>query len=102
MAELKHRLLVVMSVEAARTFEEGVVTDIREADVGSILGFGFAPYSGGTLSDIDMMGTKKFVALCEALERKHGPRFKPPKLLVEMAKTDDRFYRRFAPAQQAA
>ena len=101
-AELKHRLLVVMSVEAARTFEEGVVTDIREADVGSILGFGFAPYSGGTLSYIDMMGTKKFVTLCEALERKHGPRFKPPKLLVEMAKTDDRFYRRFAPAQQAA
>ncbi len=99
--ELKHRLLVVMSVEAARTFEEGVVTDIREADVGSILGFGFAPYSGGTLSYIDMMGTKKFVALCEALERKFGPRFKPPKLLIEMAKTDDRFYRRFAPAQAA-
>jgi 3-hydroxyacyl-CoA dehydrogenase / enoyl-CoA hydratase / 3-hydroxybutyryl-CoA epimerase len=100
--ELKHRLLAVMSVEAARTFEEGVVTDIREADVGSILGFGFAPYSGGTLSYIDMMGSKKFVALCETLERKFGPRFKPPKLLLEMAKTDDRFYRRFAPVQQAA
>ena len=79
-----------------------MVTDVREADVGSILGFGFAPYSGCTLSYIDMMGTKAFVALCEQLEKKHGPRFKPSKLLVEMAKTDDRFYRRFAPGKKAA
>jgi 3-hydroxyacyl-CoA dehydrogenase/enoyl-CoA hydratase/3-hydroxybutyryl-CoA epimerase len=100
--ELKHRLLVVQALEAARTFEEGVVTDVREADVGSILGFGFAPYSGGTLSYIDMMGTKKFVELCERLEKKHGPRFKPAKLLIDMAKTDDRFYRRFAPGKKAA
>ena len=34
----------MQALEAARTFEEGVVTDPREADVGSILGFGFAPY----------------------------------------------------------
>jgi len=100
--ELKHRFLVVQAVEAARTFEEGVVTDVREADVGSILGFGFAPYSGGTLSFIDMIGTRRFVALCEQLEKKHGPRFKPGNLLVEMAKTDDRFYRRFAPGRKAA
>jgi 3-hydroxyacyl-CoA dehydrogenase/enoyl-CoA hydratase/3-hydroxybutyryl-CoA epimerase len=100
--ELKHRFLVVQAVEAARTFEEGVVTDVREADVGSILGFGFAPYSGGTLSFIDMIGTRRFVALCEQLEKKHGPRFKPGKLLVEMAETDDRFYRRFAPGRKAA
>ena len=77
--ELKQRFLVVKAVEAARTFEEGVVTDVREADVGSILGWGFAPYSGGTLSYIDMMGTKKFVELCERLEKKYGPRFKPGK-----------------------
>jgi 3-hydroxyacyl-CoA dehydrogenase/enoyl-CoA hydratase/3-hydroxybutyryl-CoA epimerase len=100
--ELKQRFLVVMAVEAARVFEEGVVTDVREADVGSILGWGFAPYSGGTLSYIDMMGTKKFVELCERLENKHGPRFTPPKLLIDMAKTDDRFYRRFAPGKKAA
>ena len=62
--ELKARFLVVQAVEAARTFEEKVITDVREADVGSILGWGFAPFSGGTLSYIDMMGTKKFVELC--------------------------------------
>ena len=81
MQELKHRLLAIQALETARCFEEGVLTDVREADVGSILGFGFAPYSGGTLSYIDMMGTKKFVALCERLAQKYGERFKPNKLL---------------------
>jgi 3-hydroxyacyl-CoA dehydrogenase/enoyl-CoA hydratase/3-hydroxybutyryl-CoA epimerase len=100
--ELKQRFLVVMAVEAARTFEEGVVTDVREADVGSILGWGFAPYTGGTLSYIDMMGVKIFVELCERLAAKYGPRFRPGKLLVEMAKNGDSFYRRFAPKQKAA
>ena len=65
--ELKQRLLGMQALEAARCFEEGVLTDVREADVGSILGFGFAPFTGGTLSYIDMMGTKRFVALCETL-----------------------------------
>ena len=79
--ELKQRLLAIQALETARCFEEGVLTDVREADVGSILGFGYAPYSGGTLSYIDMMGTKKFVALCERLAKKYGERFKPNKLL---------------------
>src|SRR6201747_2261460 len=48
--ELKQRFLVVQAVEAARTVEDNVITDMREADVGSILGFGFAPFTGGTLS----------------------------------------------------
>ncbi len=100
--ELKQRFLVVMAVEAARTFEEHVVTDVREADVGSILGWGFAPYSGGTLSYIDMMGSKKFVELCQRFEKKYGPRFAPPQLLLDLAKTDDRFYRRFPPGKKAA
>ncbi|MBL8587023.1 MAG: enoyl-CoA hydratase/isomerase family protein [Methylobacteriaceae bacterium] len=101
--ELKHRLLVVQAVEAARTVEEGVVTDPREADVGSILGFGFAPYTGGTLSYIDGMGAKAFVALADALAKKHGPRFTPPKLLREMAEKGETFYGRFgAGAKKAA
>ena len=83
--ELKQRFLVAQALEAARTVEEGVITDPREADVGSIIGFGFAPFTGGTLSYIDWMGAKRFVALAESLERKHGARFAPPSLLREMA-----------------
>jgi 3-hydroxyacyl-CoA dehydrogenase/enoyl-CoA hydratase/3-hydroxybutyryl-CoA epimerase len=92
MEELKHRLLVTQALEAARTYEEGVVTDPREADVGSIIGFGFAPYSGGTLSYIDNMGAAAFVKLCESLAKKHGERFKPNRLLKRMAKTGESFY----------
>lgn len=95
--ELKDRLLVSQALEAARVFEEGVVTDVREADVGSILGFGFAPWSGGTLSFIDMMGSTKFVELCKSLQAKHGDRFAPCKLLLEMAEKDEKFYVRFNP-----
>jgi len=100
--ELKQRFLVTQAIEAARTFEEHVVTDVREADVGSILGWGFAPYSGGTLSYIDMMGLKKFVALAQTFEKKYGPRFKPPKLLLDMAEKNETFYGRFAPKTKAA
>jgi 3-hydroxyacyl-CoA dehydrogenase/enoyl-CoA hydratase/3-hydroxybutyryl-CoA epimerase len=100
--ELKQRFLVVQAVEAARTFEEHVVTDVREADVGSILGFGFAPFTGGTLSYIDMMGTRAFVALCRRFETKYGARFKPGKLLVEMAEKGESFYGRFGPPKAKA
>lgn len=92
MQELQHRLLVTQALEAARTYEEGVVTDPREADVGSIIGFGFAPYSGGTLSYIDNMGAAAFVKLCEALAKKHGERFKPNRQLKRMAKTGESYY----------
>jgi 3-hydroxyacyl-CoA dehydrogenase/enoyl-CoA hydratase/3-hydroxybutyryl-CoA epimerase len=101
MQELKQRLLVTQALEAARTFEEGVVTDPREADVGSILGFGFAPYTGGALSYIDFMGAKAFVELCRNLQAKHGDRFSPPKMLLDMAASGETFYGRAA-AKQAA
>jgi len=92
----------VQAVEAARTVEDHVITDPREADVGSILGFGFAPFTGGTLSYIDFMGTKTFVELCHKLEKKYGSRFTPPKLLVEMAAKGETFYGRFPPKKAAA
>jgi len=100
--ELKQRFLVVQAVEAARTVEDHVITDVREADIGSILGFGFAPFTGGTLSYIDFMGTKKFVELCHKLEAKYGSRFMPPKLLEEMAAKGETFYGRFPPKKLAA
>jgi 3-hydroxyacyl-CoA dehydrogenase/enoyl-CoA hydratase/3-hydroxybutyryl-CoA epimerase len=94
--ELKQRFLVTQAVEAARAIEESVVTDPREADVGSIIGFGFAPFTGGTLSYIDGMGAPSFVTLCEKLRQKYGERFAPPKILIDMAAAGDSFYGRFA------
>jgi 3-hydroxyacyl-CoA dehydrogenase / enoyl-CoA hydratase / 3-hydroxybutyryl-CoA epimerase len=100
-SELKQRLLAIQALETARCVEEGVITDVREADVGSILGFGFAPFTGGTLSYIDMMGSKAFVELCRRLEQTHGPRFAPPQLLLTMAAENESFYGRFAAAVAA-
>ncbi|HEV2605954.1 MAG TPA: FAD-dependent oxidoreductase [Microvirga sp.] len=94
MDDLKARLLVTQALEGARTVEEGVITDPREADVGSILGFGFAPYSGGVLSYIDFMGAKRFVELCQRLQAKYGERFAPPQILLDMAASGGTFYAR--------
>ncbi len=103
-AELKERFLTVIALEAARVMEEGIVTDPREADVGSILAFGFAPYTGGTLSYIDGMGAAAFVKRAKALQKKFGGQYKVNKLLENMAATGDTFYKRFNPytAKKAA
>jgi 3-hydroxyacyl-CoA dehydrogenase/enoyl-CoA hydratase/3-hydroxybutyryl-CoA epimerase len=94
---LKQRFLVTIALEAARAMEEGIVTDPREADVGSILGFGFAPYTGGALSYIDGMSVKAFVNLCETLATAYGPHFNPTALLKDMAAKGETFYGRFDP-----
>jgi len=96
-AELKERFLYVIALEAARVMGEGIVTDPREADVGSILAFGFAPYTGGTLSYIDGIGAEAFVARARQLQKRYGTQFKPPRLLTDMAKTGETFYGRFNP-----
>jgi 3-hydroxyacyl-CoA dehydrogenase/enoyl-CoA hydratase/3-hydroxybutyryl-CoA epimerase len=99
---LKSRFLAIQALEAARTVEDGIITDVREADVGSILGFGFAPFTGGAISYIDGMGTKAFVALCDRLAAEHGPRFRPNALLRDMAAKDESFYGRFPPQERKA
>jgi 3-hydroxyacyl-CoA dehydrogenase / enoyl-CoA hydratase / 3-hydroxybutyryl-CoA epimerase len=100
--QLKQRLLAIQALETARCVEEGVVTDMREADVGSILGFGFPPFTGGTISYIDGMGAKAFVTLCNGFATRYGDRFKPCKLLVDMAKNGHTFYLRFPPKTREA
>jgi 3-hydroxyacyl-CoA dehydrogenase/enoyl-CoA hydratase/3-hydroxybutyryl-CoA epimerase len=100
--ELKKRFLYRQAVEAARCFEENVVTDPREADVGAILGWGFAPYTGGPLSVIDTVGTKKFVEECDRMAQAYGKRFLPGKLLRDMAEKGETFYGRFKPGAKTA
>jgi len=99
---LKRRLLAIQALESARCVEEKVITDVREADVGSILGFGFAPFTGGTISYIDGMGVKDFVKLCRDLAGSCGERLEPSKLLIEMANRGETFYGRFAPEKRKA
>ena len=93
--ELKKRMLYVQAVTAARCFEDGVITDPREADVGSILGWGFAPWSGGIVSLIDSIGVAKFTEELDRLAKAYGARFEPPQLLRDMASKNETFYGRF-------
>jgi 3-hydroxyacyl-CoA dehydrogenase/enoyl-CoA hydratase/3-hydroxybutyryl-CoA epimerase len=100
--ELRERFLTIQALEAARCFEEGVITDPRDADVGAILGWGFAPFTGGPISYIDTIGAAAFVKRCDDFAAKYGDRFKPNKLLRDMAAKNETFYARFAPQKQAA
>jgi 3-hydroxyacyl-CoA dehydrogenase / enoyl-CoA hydratase / 3-hydroxybutyryl-CoA epimerase len=91
-AELRTRLLYRQAVEAARCLDEGVITDPRAGDVGAILGWGFAKWTGGPLSLIESVGLSQFVTSCERLATKYGPRFNPPHLLRNLAATGRTLY----------
>ncbi len=94
-AEVKDRIMYAQAIEAARTMAEGIVHDPREADLGSIFGWGFAPFTGGAISFIDTIGAKQFVARADELAKAYGPQFEVPKLLREMAKSGETFYGKF-------
>ncbi|MBI2261444.1 MAG: enoyl-CoA hydratase/isomerase family protein [Caulobacterales bacterium] len=98
----KQRLLYRQAVEVARCWEEGVIDDPREADVGAILAWGFAPWTGGPITMIDQTGLKAFVAQADAYAAKYGDRFSPPQLLRDMAAQGRTFYGDFAGKQKAA
>lgn len=100
--ELKTRLLYRQAVEVARCWEEGVIDDPREGDLGAILGWGFAPWTGGPITFMDQTGLKVFVAKADELAAKYGDRFKVPQLLRDMAAKDETFYGRFAAQKKAA
>ena len=102
LTDVQHRLLFVQSLEAVRALEEGVLMDIREGDVGAILGWGFAPWSGGPLSWLDMLGAEYAAARCDALAASHGDRFACPDLLRDMAAKGQSFYGRFGATAEAA
>jgi len=96
LAEVKNRLMMAQVLEAVRALEEGVLEDIREGDVGAILGWGFAPWSGGPFSWLDILGAARAVEICDDLEARFGARFKAPRMLRDMAEKGETFYGRAA------
>ena len=101
-ADQKRRLLFRQAVEVARCWEEGVIDDPREADVGAILAWGFAPWTGGPITYIDQYGLKAFVDQADTYAAQYGDRFAPPQLLRDMAAKGETFYGRFAGSKKAA
>jgi len=99
---VQHRLMFAQVLEAVRALEEGVLEDIREGDVGAILAWGFAPWSGGPFSWLDIIGTPYAAERCDQLTEEFGPRFATPALLREMADKEQTFYGRFSDEKSAA
>ena len=102
LTEVQHRLLFAQVLEAVRALEDGVLMDIREGDVGAILGWGFAPWSGGPFSWLDMLGAAYAADRCDELTAAYGDRFACPALLREMAEKGQSFYGRFGPEAKRA
>jgi 3-hydroxyacyl-CoA dehydrogenase/enoyl-CoA hydratase/3-hydroxybutyryl-CoA epimerase len=91
-AELKKRLLTIQALETARCFEEGVLTHAEDADIGSIFGWGFPAWTGGTLSWIDTIGIREFVAECDRMAASYGERFQVSDWLRARAADGQDFY----------
>ncbi len=102
--EIRKRLLYPQALEAVHCMDEGVVADPADADVGSILGWGFPPYTGGVVSLIDTVGVKSFVAECDRMAGAYGDRFRVPDSLRRRAEKDEPYHPRLpeAPSNSAA
>ena len=83
--DIKDRLLYRQAVETARCLQEGVLTSVHDGNIGSIFGIGFPAWTGGALQYVNNIGAAKFVARADALAKKYGERFAPPKLLRDKA-----------------
>jgi 3-hydroxyacyl-CoA dehydrogenase/enoyl-CoA hydratase/3-hydroxybutyryl-CoA epimerase len=89
---IKRRLLYIQALEATRCLEEDVVTCPEDADIGSVLGWGFAPHTGGVLSMIDSVGLNNFIHECDLLAQNYGKRFSPSTELRQRAANQKTFY----------
>lgn len=85
------RMMFIQCIETVRCMEEGVLTSVPDGNIGSIFGWGFAPFKGGTLQYINDYGFKEFIARAKELEGKYGERFAVPALLEQMAKEGKEF-----------
>ena len=89
--EVIDRMIYIQSIETVRCVEEGVLRNVADANIGSIFGWGFAPFNGGTLQYVNSVGLDAFVKRAEELAAKYGERFSPPALLKEMAAKGETF-----------
>lgn len=89
--EMVDRLLLAQANETVRCLEEGVLDSVIDANIGSIFGWGFAPWAGGTLQYLNQYGIEAAVDRLEEFQEKYGPRFEPAALLREYAEQGKTF-----------
>ncbi|KZY31159.1 3-hydroxyacyl-CoA dehydrogenase [Oleiphilus sp. HI0072] len=84
--EIKDRLLYIQAIETVRCVEEKVLTSVRDANIGSIMGIGYPVWTGGILQFINQTGLESFIERAEALHQQCGERYEVPQLLKDMAR----------------
>lgn len=89
--DIKDRLLFIQAVETVRCVDEGVLRSVRDANIGSIFGIGYPPWTGGVLQFINQYGLRDFVLRAQQLASKYGDRFEPPQLLIDKAERGEIF-----------
>ena len=89
--ELKDRILFIQAIETVRCLEEGVLRTVEDANIGSIFGIGYAPWTGGAIQFINQYGVQAFAQRAKELAGKFGERFAPPALLLEKAEKNEHF-----------
>lgn len=89
--DIRDRLLYSQSLEAVRILEEGTITSIADGNIGSIMGIGFPPHTGGAFQFINAVGLQAFVDRARELAERYGEVFQPPALLVERARNNELF-----------
>ena len=90
--QIQQRTVIAMVNEAARCLEEGILRSSRDGDVAAVFGIGFPPFRGGPFRYIDSVGVHEIVARLEELNGRFPPRFQPADILIDMARTNARFY----------
>jgi len=91
LTELQERMLFVEAIDSVRCFDEGVLRNVPDANIGSIFGIGFPPWTGGVLQYINGYGLAEFVARARELAAAFGPRFDPPASLVARAESGEQY-----------
>ena len=89
--DAKERILFRQAIETLRCYEEGVLTSVRDANIGSIFGIGFAPWTGGAIQYVNQYGVRAFYQRAKQLTEQYGERFEPPAILVEHAEKGELF-----------
>ncbi|MEH6570260.1 MAG: 3-hydroxyacyl-CoA dehydrogenase family protein, partial [Halioglobus sp.] len=89
--DVKDRLLFSQVLEAIRIMEEGVLSSVGDGNIGSIMGIGFPPHTGGVYQCVNAYGLPAFAARASELAENYGEVFQPPQLLLDMAESGRTF-----------
>ena len=90
--DIAERCVIQLLNEAARCLDEGIIRSARDGDIGMIFGTGYPPFQGGPFRYMDSLGIADLVATLQKYQARHGDRFAPCELLLNMAHEGKTFY----------